>query len=311
MSFLSHTYTCVGEETISRGATPRHIAGNRDIAGNPCEAHMSDIELDSSSAESAALHDAICGPHSAALIRLTKAQTNDLRTLHQEGLRFFKRSEQFKQSCSSDLHSPSIGAMPVLNGYRTPSDAKELLRLFEGPRSPSNLPRQLRRASARGSAILNALLLRCLQSILKSAGGRAVSTRAMRRIVRQNRVLDIFSYHNRPQASGAIAVNNCEPHVDRGFLHAIVASPVDGLQLQVNGVWRPPHEIWPQITPHAHVIVFVNDALQTLSRSWTQPLSACTHRVVRSAAGAVQRLSISFELRPAADADENAWSAVL
>ena len=86
-----------------------------------------------------------------------------------------------------------------------------------------------------------------------------------------NRVLDCFLYHNKPTATP-----NCAPHVDRGFLHAIVASPVDGLQLQSRAsasserAWHAPHELWPEITPHLHVIVIVNDALQSLSQSWQQ-----------------------------------------
>ena len=79
--------------------------------------------------------------------------------------------------------------------------------------------------------------------------------------------------------------------------------------------------------PHASVLVLTNHALQQLSRGWREreermhagvgqsstgqgSLLACTHRVVRSSAGAVQRLSISYELRPAADATAEAWRAV-
>jgi isopenicillin N synthase-like dioxygenase len=136
-------------------------------------------------------------------------------------------------------------------------------------------------------------------------------------------IADLFNYFN----SVGSQLPNCEAHVDRGFLHAIVASPVDGLELQSNadGTWHAPHALWPQITPHAHAVVFVNDALAQLSESWSpaagaradeprsrhdEPLVACTHRVVRSKAGPVPRLSISYELRPAADAEPEAWSAV-
>ena len=88
-------------------------------------------------------------------------------------------------------------------------------------------------------------------------------------------------------------------HVDRGFLHAIVASPVAGLELYDQGTWRAPHEIWPDLQEHGDVVILANDELARVScmPGWSGgKIEACVHRVVNSTN--TPRLSISYELRP-------------
>ena len=259
--------------------------------------------------------------HRAALVTLTIGQQRAVRDFHLHALRFFALRPECKLRCQSTLQLCSVGPAPVLNGYRRPSDAKELLRLFSNASVGKRvMPAALRRAAARVAEVLDDLLVCCLRSVCRRAG-RPVSRRAVRRLVRGNRVLDAFLYHNR-QAG----LENCAPHIDRGFLHAIVASPVDGLELRrADGSWHAPHDdqvFGPAVAAFEHVIVLVNDALSQLSASWEASelgasaaavrttLQPCTHRVIRPTSGAVPRLSISYELRPAADADDAAWEAI-
>lgn len=267
----------------------------------------------------AVLSASLSGRFAAVLVELTDAQSHASRALHLEAQRFFKQNA--RKHCGFATSLPNVGPSVVMQGYRGCA-VKELIRLFAGCRAPPDLPAALRRSAARMARELDSLLTRCLRCIIRSKNA-GVSERALRRLIKKNKCLDLFNYFN----SVGSQLPNCEAHVDRGFLHAIVASPVDGLELQSNadGTWHAPHALWPQITPHAHAVVFVNDALAQLSESWSpaagaradeprsrhdEPLVACTHRVVRSKAGPVPRLSISYELRPAADAEPEAWSAV-
>jgi hypothetical protein len=245
---------------------------------------------------------------SAALVRLSKRQAGALRALHRLSIRFFAKPALEKRPCHSDVQLPDVGPSLVRVGYHTPSEAKELIRVFKGARAPAALPAALRRSIAKAAQILDQVLLDALQSLLRSAGCM-VSSRGLRRMIRGNAVTDIFHYHNRGCRDGS---QNCTPHVDRGLVHAIVASPVDGLQLWTTDGWRHPHELWPEIVPHQDVVVLVNDALQALSTRWPRgpALVACTHRVVGPAAGAVARVSISHEVRPAANGEVEAWSPV-
>jgi isopenicillin N synthase-like dioxygenase len=242
---------------------------------------------------------------SSALVRLQPAHARELRELDRLARRFFALPGAAKQRARATLCLPCVGTVEVCQGFHVPSAAKELLRLFAAARvAPLGLPTRLRRAAGRAAASLDRLLAACLGSVLRGVG-RAVSARTMRRLIGANRVLDCFHYHNRTPS-----LPNCTPHVDRGLLHAIVASPVDGLELRgADGGWRAPHELWPAIEPHRDVLVLCNHALQELSRGWPagRQLEACTHRVVRPAAGAVARLSVSYEVRPAADAEPEVW----
>ena len=123
-------------------------------------------------------------------------------------------------------------------------------------------------------------------------------------VQRLNCALDLFYYSN-----GATAVSpNCAPHVDRGYLSAIVVSDVPGLVLLDCGARLvSPSQMWPSARPHEHTVVLVNHALQALDATgWGKespvpadgppPLVACTHAVAKASA---PRLSISYELRPA------------
>lgn len=232
------------------------------------------------------------------VVRLPKRHALALQRVHRLGYRFFKNSSlQLKQSCRRSTTIPALGAAAVMIGHYQPSDAKELLRTFD--EIPHALPRPLRVAMGEARSILNELLLGCMVACCQAAG-HPVSRRSLRLACRSCCPLDLFFYHNRS------SVPNCSPHVDRGFLHAIVASPVSGLEVLSNDsqgdCWRAPHELWPDIEPHAHVIILANDTLARLSRGWDGGeeddgwrCEACVHRVVNER---TPRLSISYELRP-------------
>ena len=241
---------------------------------------------------------------SAAAIRLSPAAAQTLQSLHDLGEAFFALPSTEKEACQHVAKIDSAGPVPVLVGYRRPSPAKELLRVYGRCLPPKRLPRPLRVALARARALLDGVLRSCLLAL----GRRDVSCRAMRRRLRAGCApLDLFSYCN------STPTPNCTEHVDRGLLHAIVASPVPGLELRAppDGVgaprWTTPLELWPGLTAHRDVIILVNHELQQLSAEpagvddeisspWAgEPLVACTHRVTKAAGR--RRLSISYELR--------------
>ena len=187
---------------------------------------VTELALDDPSAD-VRLASGLSGPMSCALVQLTAAQAKDVRALSKEATRFFRLPPARKRPCCASVQLSSVGPTAVLQGYREPNGAKELLRLFAGCRSPTSLPLSLRRLAQRVSNVLDDLLTCCLRSILRSVGGRHLSRRAVRGLVRANKVLDLFAYHNSEPS-----LQNCEEHIDRGLLHAIVASPIDGLQLR-------------------------------------------------------------------------------
>lgn len=247
---------------------------------------------------------------SACVVQVQAHEARALERAYKLAYRFFRLSPHAdKVHCCCLRAAAPAGPTPVIEGYSQPSDAKELLRIFN--KLPPGLPGPLRRAILHAQGILNNLLVRCMVSICRSAG-LATSARSLRYLCRGACPLDIFFYHNRSCQATSF---NCTPHVDRGFLHAIVVSPVDGLQLldrrkQQAHVWRPPQLIWPHVKPHTHVVVLANDALARLSRSsrWLaaqheqMKIDACVHRVVKSQNTA--RLSISYELRASALHDD-------
>lgn len=235
--------------------------------------------------------------HGCALVKLSKRQARAIWRVHRCASRFFALPASRKESARELCILPAIGPAPVIIGHWKPSDSKELLRIFDS--CPRSLPLALRRCIAEARGILDEVLVCCLVACLKSAGC-PISRRSLRYLCRGACPLDCFYYHNRP---GSVRVP-CTPHCDRGLLHAIVASPVPGLELfdRQRGEWHSVQELWPSLEPLSHVIILANDALAELSH--TQPgwcggqIEACVHRVVR--ADSVPRLSISYELRPSA-----------
>ena len=236
-----------------------------------------------------------CG---AMLVRVPARHARSLRRAHRLATRFFALPRERKERCRRTSLLPAVGPAPVVTGHWQPTEAKEMLRVFDA--IPPNLPRPLRIALGEARSVLHELLLHCMLRCCHRAGYKA-SLRSLRYQCRGCCPLDIFLYHNRPGCS----TPNCTPHVDRGYLHAIVASPIDGLELLNRGgdeeasAWRPPHELWPHMEPCADVIILANDALAQLSCGWATEhrYHACIHRVVGSRAG-TPRLSISYELRP-------------
>ena len=266
---------------------------------------------------------------------LSRQQAAVLQRAHREALRFFALPDDIKQQCSRHMVLPTVGPEQILIGHSKPTNAKELLRVYDA--MPPRMPPPLRKSCRQARAILHELLSRCMLALCNDASVAAshksnhhvvITKRSLRQLCRGACPLDFFLYNNRRDAS-----TPCSAHVDRGFLHAIVASPVPGLELlerpqqrqppppqqqqqqpqqqqqqqpQLNdygadGGWRAPTDLWPSLEPHAHVIVMANDALARLSRR--EPgrfgggvIDACVHRVVR--AENVPRLSISYELRP-------------
>ena len=204
--------------------------------------------------------------------------------------------------CAANVQSdPALGPTPIPVGYRQPSPAKELLRLF-GAKLPPQLPLALRRAVLEARRVLHALLLRCMRKVCQ-ASGMQLSHRALRRATQRglNCPTDLFYYNNEGSSE---AVPNCSAHVDRGYLHAIVVSPTDGLEVfdRQSECWHSLRSRWPEARPLADVVVLANDSLARLSRehpSWMgAPVDACIHRVAKAAS---PRLSISHELREPVD----------
>ena len=86
-----------------------------------------------------------------------------------------------------------------------------------------------------------------------------------------NCAFDLFHYHNHRSSSAngsqRTDMANCGPHIDRGYLSALVFSPVPGLLLRdtsagaeaggvaaggaaEGGGWVEPHRRWPGVHPH-------------------------------------------------------------
>ena len=104
-----------------------------------------------------------------------------------------------------------------------------------------------------------------------SAGAHAAAT---------NCALDLFHYHNHSRSGGGRGESwrtdlaNCGAHIDRGYLSALVCSPVPGLLLRdrdapaagaaaaAGANWVEPRRRWPSAQPHRDAIVIVNHALQ-------------------------------------------------
>lgn len=236
-----------------------------------------------------------------ALARLSRREASIIQRAHRDALRFFSQPEGIKKECRRHVRVPAVGPEPILIGHSKPSSSKELLRQFSA--MPPKLNPSLRRSAAQARRILHELLCRIMLAV---ASGH-VTRRSLRQLTRGACPLDFFYYYN--QASVTVP---CTPHVDRGYLHAIVASPVPGLELYEReqpghqATWRAPSDLWPELEPMVHVVVLANDALARLSNSSTGwrsgRIEACVHRVVR--AENVPRLSISYELRPSSQAKE-------
>ena len=113
-----------------------------------------------------------------------------------------------------------------------------------------------------------------------SAGAHAAAT---------NCAFDLFHYHNHSRSGGGggggggggsgggdsqrTDFANCGAHIDRGYLSALVCSPVPGLLLcdrdapaagaAAPGLnWVEPRRRWPSAQPHRDAVVIVNHALQ-------------------------------------------------
>ena len=230
----------------------------------------------------------------AAVARVSVPQERVLLRAYRLARRFFERtSAANKQRCQFLSADAALGPAPVLIGYRHLQGTKELVRVLG--KLPSQLPAALRRAIKEAQRVLDDLLMQGLIALLRN-GGHHTSQRSLRRLCRGACPLDLFYYPNQPHCTEPTS-----PHVDRGYLHAIVASPSAGLELYEDGEWAAPHMIWPTLQPHADVIILANDALARLSREpgWQGGvIDACLHRVVNSTPHTA-RLSVSYELRPA------------
>tara|TARA_B110001452_G_C15197685_1_gene415688 strand:+ start:556 stop:1455 length:900 start_codon:yes stop_codon:yes gene_type:complete len=262
----------------------------------------------------AALHAGLRSGVGAALVKHRRAHALILARLRRASAEFFLEPTAAKAAASNHSSCPAFGPMPVLVGWRRPSDSKELYRSFAGESLPASTPGRLRTLACAAQRLLHHALVVCLRTILRAAGARC-SARAVRELLvgtqkgaqRLNCALDLFYYPN----DAAAVSPNCTPHVDRGYLSAIVVSDVPGLVLLDGAARRlvSPCQIWPRARPHEHTVVLVNHALQALDATgWSNtspvvptnneppPLMACTHAVTKASA---PRLSISYELRPA------------
>ena len=96
-----------------------------------------------------------------------------------------------------------------------------------------------------------------------------------------------------PNDAAAAAEPNSTPHVDSpGLVTAIPVAGTPGLRVRDRATGDVV-EAERLYRPHADVVVFVDAALQALSRG---RLRACTHDVAK---GPAPRLSLVYELRPA------------
>lgn len=278
-----------------------------------CEDHATSPELAAPEALLRSLQSGV----SAALVRLPPEGGLTMQRLHTVFQSFFSDTPDVeKAKCAEHTRQPNVGPASILVGWRRPSVAKELVRLFAAAPPSAVLPDQpwlvaskslFARAAQRE---LHAVLSACLQVVLQALSGDDVSPEMVASLLGgstgeglvSNCALDIFFYPNDDvHASG---VPNCTEHVDRGFLSAVVVSPVPGLELWdgERGEFRAVNDIWPHALPWRDVVVFVNDELERMAadsrwsaRSRLPGLVACTHAVRKAAA---PRLSISYELRP-------------
>ena len=140
---------------------------------------------------------------------------------------------------------PAIGPLPVRLGWRRPSEAKELFRAFRGCAAPyPAAPRRLATLARAAERLLHRTLCACLAAVLRAAGACASRSAVQELLVgcdaggsgaaSYNCAFDLFHYPN-AAAAAATPYSNCGPHVDRGFLSAIVMSQVPGLVLWDRG----------------------------------------------------------------------------
>jgi len=254
---------------------------------------------------------------STALFRLPLAAATTLASLHSQAAAFFASPASAKRRCSFEARLPSVGPATVRVGWHE-LQVKELFRFFPCSPLPRETPHRLRRTCRESQLILHTLLTRCLGLLLGANGssawtGTPTSARAVRMLLGAppNGAFDLFMYLNQAAnqnieentaedtstdhtVPNSPPIPNCTAHVDRGYLHAIVASKVDGLQLfhPHRCTWETPRERWGrELTPHLHVIVLANAELARIDRRYR----ACVHRVARAQQ---PRLSISYEIRP-------------
>lgn len=112
------------------------------------------------------------------------------------------------------------------------------------------------------------------------------------------------------------SVLNCDVHIDRGYMSAVVCSTVPGLRVldSATGVWIPVSlsvffhplcyiapirltngQVELMLEAHSHVIVFPCFELQELlGKGSSSVLHACVHRVDKADK---PRLSFNYELR--------------
>ena len=268
---------------------------------------------------------------SAVLIRLPAESARVMRKMDEAAHLYFE-NRAHKEWDSVDVQLPAVGPMPVRVGWRRPSAAKECIRWFSnGDRRRAAPPvcgslDHLSRAAQRS---LRHVLESCLRLVLGALSARPVSDAAVRRLLsdlppdmtqphadrtpRSNAALDVFYYHNSAQAA---SVPNCEPHIDRGFLSAVVVAHVECLVLhdRQTGEWCSVRRLWPDAVACADVVVFCNAELQQCAASARWPcdpglwpagaeLLACTHAVAKAER---PRVSLSYEVRACFGAREPA-----
>lgn len=267
--------------------------------------------------------------HSFAVVPIPEESQRALEALRLEATRFFLASttpEQIEHSIQEwRTIIPGEKGGSSLIGFNSPSSKKALFRYYRS--TPAKWPNEdFRFRVVAAENALRRVLVSSVDSVLseifpdQSISWDTISSKDASAEICDPSPFDLFWYYN--STSDLDEGLNCDPHVDRGYMHVVVSS-VPGLEVfdVADGRWKDPVRTYsgpaescdtasnPSIsskrakgdTPNfPHAVLLVNSALHrlSLSSSSTVELPACIHRVVKHD---VARLSMSLELRSKED----------
>ena len=232
--------------------------------------------------------------HSFAVIALGERDARAVRDCAASAREFFQATPDAGKARLRKSFADAGGEGLV--GYNRPHAAKEVVRVRRGchdavPRCPVSLRGRVlgafdvleRVAVCAWRAARAAAAPDCAEDdlgLVVGPGSEAISSSPF----------DLMYYAN---DAAAAAEPNSTPHVDSpGLVTAIPVAGTPGLRVRDRATGAVV-EAERRYRPHADVVVFVDAALQALSRG---RLCACTHDVAK---GPAPRLSLVYELRPA------------